>query len=155
MTPQDLLTAGKPTVAHIRTSGCKRLVRVPDRTRKALQAKPLPGVLMLCLSFGKYCIMMESDLTVHTSCHCPVKKDQFPMRPLTKVFMVSKDCIDEPFADEEGDDLINRGKVDEQGLDLSRAISQSDAPPDGNEARTSPLEVNQQQLAANHEECLG
>lgn len=43
--PQELLTGVKPTVADLRTFGCKVWARVPDKKRKALEPNALAGVL--------------------------------------------------------------------------------------------------------------
>lgn len=49
---------------------------------------------------------------------------------------------------------INK-RDDEDELSRSRDIKQSPAPLDGNEIRSSPLEINQEQIQANDEKSVG
>lgn len=57
-TPQELFTEVKPTFAHLWTFGCQVWVRVPDKKRKALEAKARPGILHRSISYGMYPVIM-------------------------------------------------------------------------------------------------
>ena len=93
--PLELLTGVKPTVEHLRTFGCRVWVRIPDKIRKTLEPKARKAVLLRCLSYGKYRVMMEGTRTVQISRHCKVVEGKFPMKYWKNVSRVREDCFDD------------------------------------------------------------
>lgn len=51
-TPEELLTGLKPSVAHLRTNGCRTWIRVPEETRKALEPKAIRSILLRTVLFA-------------------------------------------------------------------------------------------------------
>lgn len=43
-----------------------------------LDVKERTGALLQCLSYEKFCIMVDDDWTKETTCHCLVRNDVFP-----------------------------------------------------------------------------
>lgn len=75
--------------------GSKVLVRVSDKTRKSLEAKAHPGMLLRSISDGRYCVMIEVDKMIHVSRYYIVEKDTFPKKEETNAIRVKKQEIDE------------------------------------------------------------
>jgi len=105
VTPAEMFTGQKPSVQHLKVFGCKVWVRVADKVRKTLEPKAKKGVLLRCLSYGKYRVMLESTRHVVVSRHCKVIEDTFPMRHWKDVVRVSKeDSTHEEYMDIDFDD---------------------------------------------------
>lgn len=94
-TAEELLVSVKATVAHFRTFGCKVWIRVPDKSKKTLDAKACLATLMRSLFYRKYCAMVEDEQSIHTSGNCIMEGNNFSMKRWTNIVMVNKDDLDE------------------------------------------------------------
>lgn len=65
MTPEEILTGRKPSVAHLAAFKCKVWVRVAGKVQKRLEPKAKCGVQLRCPSYGDYRLIFELDRTVH------------------------------------------------------------------------------------------
>lgn len=77
------------------------------------------------------------------------------MKRWTTIIRVNKNLVDESFGDEEDDDSIKNKQINEDWLDLSTAIGQSPATSHGNEVRSSPVEMKEQNLHENDKTSAG
>ncbi len=84
----------KPSVEHLRTLGCKIWMGIPDKIRKCPDVKAKSVVLLRCLTYGKYPVLMDETRTVQVTRHCKIVEDQFPMKIWKNISRVDKDCIE-------------------------------------------------------------
>lgn len=109
--------------------------------REGLEPTAFFGVLLLYILFGNCRALMDTDQTVHSSRHFPVREDQFSMNLWTNIILVNKDDGYESFEDEKDKNHISNEQNNENGLNVYTRLGQSTAPPDGNEVSRSPLDI--------------
>lgn len=105
-TPEKMLIGLKPSVAHPRTFDCRAKVRVPGKTRKALEAKARPRVLLCALSINKYRVVLESNETFEIFQHCVLNEIEIPMKKLKNCKRVSEDHLRESVVIDEDDETF-------------------------------------------------
>ena len=74
--------------------GCTVMVRIPHKIRKTSTPKARKALLLHCLSYGKYRIMIAKSHRIQAFCQYRVVKNQFPMRNWRNVDQISRYSIE-------------------------------------------------------------
>ena len=129
----------KPSVEHLRTFGCKVWVQIPDKTRKSMVVKAKFAILLRCLSYGKYCVILDETLTVQVSRDCKIVED--------KISRGDKCCVETGGMVEQSMEFERvseyhvsaNGSPGEGGLEnlLKNAARESGRPEDGSDGTNS------------------
>lgn len=94
-TPEELLTGVKLSFGRLQIFARKVFPRVPEKMRKAWDAKARSGFLLQFLSYGRICSLFEDDWDVKTTRHCLVGDYVFPTKQCQNVFWVSSNELED------------------------------------------------------------
>lgn len=75
-----MLTGEKPNVKYLRTFCCRVWISIHEAKCKKLEPKAQAGVLMYCISHGKYKACNEIDGRMKICRQCQISEKEFPER---------------------------------------------------------------------------
>lgn len=93
--PEKLLMGGKLSTRNLQLSGSNVWALVPDKTRKAIDAKAKSDALIRCLSKEMFQILFRDAWNVETACHLLVREDVIPTNHWQDVVQVSSNELQE------------------------------------------------------------
>lgn len=80
VSPVEMITGRRPCIDQLRVFGALAWTRVQDKVRQKLDANSKKGIVMLCMSHGKYRIYIPEGDTIVVSQHVVVDESGYPAR---------------------------------------------------------------------------